>query len=379
MTPEDAVVIRGVGQDVIVNFVSVVNETIWLTAYTVLVLKAASLLLNRKRRYFRVSIITLCAILTMYTIAIILWSLDVTNFIAEARIMLSEAEPNVDLSGRLALADAFVLRFAATIDALYGYMSVIGDAIIIYRIFMLWGQSKHRWVLIAPCALLVGSFVATLLLTYCVSRLGATIVLGAFDKPQFCRNVQTATYSMAAATTLIATVLIGILTWNYRRSIRPLTEPSNVNDGPVIIQRRRSQVESVLFLLVESGLLYFLFFAIQVIGTIPTVQNWLRDHSRLSFAENMFLWCSSVIVGIYPTAIVVLSHSRYAVIDKAASTEQTTFRFAAATHEPSMTGFTTASSAVHRQTQIAFDTSTGTEDIELHAGTESSDERAEKV
>ncbi|KAJ7600528.1 hypothetical protein C8J56DRAFT_1019670 [Mycena floridula] len=333
MTPDDAAVIQRVGHDVVVGFVSVLNETIWLTIYTILVIKAATLLLNKKRRYFKVSVITLCAILTMYSIAIVLWSLDFTNFIVEARIMLIEAEPNVDLAERLAAADAFVLRLAATIDALYGYLSVIGDAIIIYRIFMLWGHSNHRWVLIAPCALLVGSFVATLLLTYCVGHLGSAIVLGAFETPQFCRNVQTATYSMAAATTLIATVLIGILTWNYRRSLRPL-KAGDDDEGPVVHKRRRSQAENILFLLVESGLLYFLFFAIQVTGTIPPVQNWLRSHSGLTFAENMFLWCSSVIVGIYPTAIVVLSHSKYSVLDTAAATELTTFRFAAGPHQP---------------------------------------------
>lgn len=97
------------------------------------------------------------------------------------------------------------------------------------------------------------------MLTYCVAVVGSEIVLGTFQKPAFCRNVQTATYAMACATTAVATILIGLTTSNYRKSIKPTLRNTMVlSSGSK--RQRRGQVESILLLLVESGVLYFLFF-----------------------------------------------------------------------------------------------------------------------
>lgn len=154
--------------------------------------------------------------------------------------------------------------------------------------------------------------VATLMLTYCVAVVGSEIVLGTFQKPAFCRNVQTATYSMACATTAIATILISVTTRNYRKSIKPtLRNTMVVSAGSK--PKRRGQVESVLLLLVESGVLYFLFFvrlfslppvhlsnirpqAIQVVCASPRVQAWISTKPGVAFAFTMYSYCSSVIV-----------------------------------------------------------------------------------
>ena len=50
-------------------------------------------------------------------------------------------------------------------------------------------------------------------LTYCVAVTGSDIVLGTFENPAFCKNVQTVTYVMPCATTLIATILISATAW----------------------------------------------------------------------------------------------------------------------------------------------------------------------
>jgi len=72
----------------------------------------------------------------------------------------------------------------------------------------------------------------------------------------------------------------------------------------------------------------------------------------------MFAWASSVLVGIYPTAIIVLSHSKYAVIDAAAAT---------ATNN---TLVTFAAAPVHLQTTDTggySDTVRHPDDVEVHA------------
>ncbi|KAK7044676.1 hypothetical protein R3P38DRAFT_173962 [Favolaschia claudopus] len=318
MTPDEINTLRSIGLDLIRSYVATTNETILLTIYGALVLKATSVLLRKEMRIS--SLITLLAILLMFAICLVLWALDLADFIAEVKLSFI-SNPELPIKGRLANARSFIFPNIAAIDALYSYLSLMGDGIIIWRVWNL--KSYYRpWVILIPIALLFGSLIATLMLTYCVGRLGDSIVFGTFEKPAFCRNVQTATYAMALATTATATILIGFTTWNFRNAIKPL-----LSGHPVIVgeprRRRRSPVENILLLLIESGILYFLFFAIQVVGVIPRVHNWVSTKPGVSFAFTMFSYVSSIIVGIYPTAVVVLAHLQTSVLDDAANSEVT--------------------------------------------------------
>ncbi|KAJ7667251.1 hypothetical protein B0H17DRAFT_1142837 [Mycena rosella] len=287
MTPEETATLQGIGNDVVRGFVAITNETFLLTIYGVLIIKAGFVLLDKDHRGIKTYLLTMTALLTMFVIAIVLWTLDLANFITEAKVTLVESSDQ-SIDSKLDNALAFVFRLAAAQDALYAYMSLLGDAIIIHRVWIL--KAYYRpWVVLIPCAFLFGSSrnvipahrktVATLMLTYCVGRIGSDIVLGNFENPAFCRNVQLVTYVMPCATTAIATSLIGLATWKYRLSIMT----TSVSTGGRTSRSGRSQGERVLVLLVESGLLYFLFF------------------------------------GIYPTILVVLAHSKHAVIDGATS------------------------------------------------------------
>ncbi|KAJ7485315.1 hypothetical protein FB451DRAFT_1554265 [Mycena latifolia] len=312
MTPSEITTLRAIGLDLVRGFVAITNETVLLTIYGGLVVKAGFVLLNKRWRK-KSSILTMLAILIMFTISIVLWALDLTDFIMEVKLSLID-DSDLPLDARHANALAFIFPLAAAIDALYSYMSLLGDGIILWRLWNL--KSYYRsWAVYIPMALLLGSLIATLMLTYCVAEVGSEIVLGTFQKPAFCRNVQTATYAMACATTTTATILIGITTWNYRRSIKTMLNNNLVAGGPQ--RRRRSQVETILLLLLESGIMYFLFFAVQVVADIPRVHNWIHSHAGVSFAFVLYSYSSSVIVGMYPTLVVVIAHSHRGVLGNA--------------------------------------------------------------
>jgi hypothetical protein len=118
----------------------------------------------------------LAAILTMFFIALVLWTLDVANFIMEPKITLLE---NFDqpIDAKLDDAYSFVFRLLAATAALYAYMvrvhfvllkchffskkkglqSLLGDAIIIHRVWVI--KAYHRlWIFFIPCTFLLGSF-----------------------------------------------------------------------------------------------------------------------------------------------------------------------------------------------------------------------------
>ncbi|KAJ6524524.1 hypothetical protein B0H19DRAFT_1276482 [Mycena capillaripes] len=316
MTPDEIKTLRSIGLSLVEDFAAISNETILLTVYGVLVLKAIFVLLGKGGRK-RSTMLTLLAILVLFALSIVLWALDMTDFIMEVKLSLID-DPDLPIGARFDNASASIFPKIAAIDGLYSYMSLIGDGIIIWRVWNL--RSYYwSWVILIPVALLFGSLVATLMLTYCVAALGSEIVTGTFQKPVFCRNVQTATYATVCATTATATILIAHTTWSFRKTIKPMLGGHiGALTSAGTTRRRRSPVENVLLLLVESGVLYFLFFAVQVVSDVPRVHDWAQTQPGVSFALTMYCYCSSVIVGLYPTAVVVLAHLQNSVLDDAA-------------------------------------------------------------
>ncbi|CAK5262001.1 unnamed protein product [Mycena citricolor] len=319
MTPEETATLRSIGLDLIKSFVAIVNESILLTIYGVLVLKACSVLLRKEWRRTP-TLLTIIALLTMFAVCVVLWALDMANFIMEVKLSMV-IDLDLALDARFHNALAFILKLAAAQDALYSYLSLIGDAIIIWR---LWNLRTYfpRWVIVLPLASLLGSTVVTVLLTYCVGAVGSEIVLGTFQNPELCRNVQISTYAMACATTTLATGLIGATAWSYASGLKSMTSDpgkSSWQTGSGRNRRVRSQGESILVLMIESGLFYFLFFAIQLVGDVPRVHRFVTANNVLSFLFTMFSYATSVIVGIYPTIVVVLAQTKAGVLDSAPS------------------------------------------------------------
>ncbi|KAJ7636695.1 hypothetical protein FB45DRAFT_1138506 [Roridomyces roridus] len=302
MTPEELSTLEDLGTDMLHGFAVIANKTVLLTIYAVLVLKATFILLSKERRGSKTHLMILANLLTMFSIAVVMWTLDLTSFIAEAKFTLI-ANPERSLADRLEGArNEFVFPFLAADAALYGYLSLLGDAIIIHRVWTLKAYWRV-WIFFIPCAFLFVSSIATVLLTYCVAIAGDELVLGMFENPEFCRNVQVMTYVMPCLTTAVATLFISVTAWKHRKWSNILRENGLGPSG-------RSQTERILILLLDSGLLYFLFFAIQAMDSIPRLQTWIHSHSGISFLLTMFQYSTSVIVGIYPTMIVVLAHSQ---------------------------------------------------------------------
>ncbi|CAK5266383.1 unnamed protein product [Mycena citricolor] len=314
MTPDESSVVHSIGQDLVQGFVAIAHETLWLGIYGTVVVQACLVLLSKKRRGVRGSQVNLAAVIAMFAIATVQWALDLAGFIIEGKMTLIE-NPDADIGVKYGDASGVIFKIVAAQAAIYGYMALLGDAIIIHRAWKL-KATHHVWIFAVPCLLWLGSVVATLLLTYCVATIGSDIVLGNFTHPAFCRNVQLVTYVMPCATTAVATALIGAMALKFARTRKSIGHVDRVSSVGTV---HKSPAWYVLLLLVESGVLYFLFFLIQVIEVAPVVHNWLAANAGLSLAFKMFVYASSVFIGIYPTILIVLAHSRYAVLDQVAA------------------------------------------------------------
>ncbi|KAI9060793.1 hypothetical protein FKP32DRAFT_1016645 [Trametes sanguinea] len=318
----DAPVWNSIGHDIIQFFVAVIVETFVIAVYSILVFKTTRINLTRAH-HTKVSVFTCTVIIIMFCLALSLWMIDIHNVILEVQMTLlsNSAAPMSDI---YASAIRQVLRLAAVEDVLYAYMTILGDILIIWRVYAFWSRGRGRVVLIVPLAFLLGSISTALTLSYCAARLGADIKLGTYQHPQVCRNIQTASYSMTLATTAVATALIAYKFWDYQRE----------DDELFRRMTRSSWRQKLMLVLIESGMVYMLFFLVQVIVSLATVNASINKSAALVFASTVYSFNTSLLVartfpspcpyyvvrtltyhfatqGIYPTAVVLLVHSRY--------------------------------------------------------------------
>ncbi|KAI0668146.1 hypothetical protein C8Q78DRAFT_1081542 [Trametes maxima] len=285
------------GRDIVRSLVAVTVETFFLGIYTVFVYATCHLLLYVRKSLAplpRLPLLNLSVIvLVMFAITLAMWILDIRSLVLNVQLVLPH-DSSVNRDGFYSATTSSIRRLANIQDILYAYLTNVGDGIIIWRVRAFWSTGRETWIILLPMACLLGSIVMSILVTYCATRAGTDIELGAFRHPPFCQRVQTASYSMALATTGVATVLIAYKTWAAFGKLSPKT-----------------QTQRVMVMLIESGVLYMLFFAIQVISS---VEPGTGKHPALSFALTIYNFCTSVIVGMYPTIIVIIAHSRYSML-----------------------------------------------------------------
>ncbi|RPD52998.1 hypothetical protein L226DRAFT_617659 [Lentinus tigrinus ALCF2SS1-7] len=300
LSSDDAATLRSIGHNFIKLFVTVVFKTYLLAIYSILVVWTGSYLIPKRSR---ASYCLCAAVFVMFGLALALWMLDIHMVVSEVQ-MTFLSDSTDPLASLYSTAQSHNIRFAAVEDILYAYMTVIGDGVIIWRVYAFWSYGKERIVVLLPIVMLLGSTATSLMLTYCAVNSGSGIVLGSFQHPPFCRNIQTASYSMTLATTAIATILIAYKTWQHRRMYLDAFGK----------QSRRTWTQNVMFVLIETGILYMLFFLIQVILSLKSVNASIAKSSVGSFAVTMYQYSTSTIVGSYPTIIIVLVHSKHGVL-----------------------------------------------------------------
>ncbi|KNZ80120.1 hypothetical protein J132_07110 [Termitomyces sp. J132] len=218
MTPEESTTLVVIGKDLRKTFAAIIFEALLFPIYGGCVYKACSILIRKTRTWMMT--INMTIIITMFLIATTLVGIDLANYVTEITDSFIH-NPDLGIDERYENASNVTFKRVVVIDALYGYMNtqgrvpqtVLGDIIVVWRVWAFWGNGKRRWALVLLCSMLLGSLITTFLLTYCVAVLGTDIFDGSFQRPAFCRNIQTASYAMPAATTFVATAFIGIATW----------------------------------------------------------------------------------------------------------------------------------------------------------------------
>ncbi|KAL1741458.1 hypothetical protein HDZ31DRAFT_76164 [Schizophyllum fasciatum] len=164
---------------------------------------------------------------------------------------------------------------------------LINDVIVVWRAWIIWPQSRIVKSLLVLC--MCGSTGGVVYLNYtCV--MGNTAMLGqAGVKHIMVSTMPSLVASIPLlATNVVATSMIGKCVWHYRRSIKAS-----------LGLKRKSRVEKVLILLVESGCLYGTIWFVMLAASAFGASSEFPAFSVI----DQFLHCLS---GIYPTTLVLV-------------------------------------------------------------------------
>ncbi|KAI0750611.1 hypothetical protein BC629DRAFT_1556613 [Irpex lacteus] len=249
-------------------------------------------------------------VLLIYVMDIFLWVVDVRNVVAELNTTLIDTHPGT-LDERYRKSTNSILKLSLVDDAVYSFMTILGDTIVLRRVYAFWSHGRReRIFMLIPCATWIGSVNLTVLLGYCAARSDGEVSFGQFEHPAFCRNIQAAAYWTQLATSAVSTLMIGIKTWMYRRTVK-----SYMTD-----LRGCSPANKAMLILVDTGILYTLFFLSEVLLNIGVLDGAINKDARLDFALAVYDFQTSTMVGIYPTIIVILVHTQCFMLDKEGNT-----------------------------------------------------------
>ncbi|KAI5889517.1 uncharacterized protein SCHCODRAFT_02634777 [Schizophyllum commune H4-8] len=174
-----------------------------------------------------------------------------------------------------------LLALDVTVQICIRFNLLVCDAIVVWRAWALWQDNRVAKIILSLC--MASSVVGVLahLIWYALAYLDDTAPI---------LSLLMVTIPLLL-TNLVATILVGLQVWYYRRNIRSVASP----------WRKKTRVEKVLVLLLESGFVYSLLWIVSLALEV----DGSSDETRAAYymaASNAY----QSFAGIYPTLIVII-------------------------------------------------------------------------
>ncbi|KAJ4471147.1 hypothetical protein C8J55DRAFT_435582 [Lentinula edodes] len=183
---------------------------------------------------------------------------------------------------------------------------ILGDAIVVWRASALWA---FDWkIMFSMIIVLLGDF----------GQADWWYIAG--TQPKSCNVSQRAMFLLSFGTNAIATFFIALKAWQHREAFIALPDSLSSSGS---WKKSRSPAQKIMILFLESGFLYMLF--------------WVS--SPTFFMTDIFNQTRYQVVGLYPTAIILLIHRERSSWDtpEISTSLRTSFKAAAPTqYDPPM-------------------------------------------
>ncbi|KAF7300760.1 hypothetical protein MKEN_01301100 [Mycena kentingensis (nom. inval.)] len=187
-------------------------------------------------------------------------------------------------------------------EVLFDSLFLMGDTIVIWRTWAICASANRKYLVASPMTVWFGGFICLFSLICVAAQNGASSAwaVGVYDTPTTL-HLSMATAGMSAGTNLLCTTLISVRAWGSRDLFkRPMASTaSNASGGP------GSRVNKIMTLLVESG---FIYLTIWIIAMLNFYLDW-----KAPALQAMLRGGVDMVMGLYPTVIIILVHVDYTV------------------------------------------------------------------
>jgi len=243
------------------------------------------------------SIVMLLVVLYLYASSLALWAISVARWFLIAYAYLPPNASDLEritapLLDRHDTAAAAIVTLGTPAEALFMFNMIIGDSVVIWRVWALYRRSL--WVVAIPSVMLLLSLIFNIIDLVCLTGSGFSSTSTVAGGGPVCANAELISWALSLGTNAACTTAIWLKAWNHRRTMRVL------NAAPSLSSSRMS-VDRVLSLLVESGCIYCLFWLTQIILFLP-----ISRFNASVYVFDIFGAMGDQISGLYPTLIIVI-------------------------------------------------------------------------
>ncbi|KAJ3557345.1 hypothetical protein NP233_g11765 [Leucocoprinus birnbaumii] len=252
----DAEVLPQVGYDLTVKVVRIAFECAFYDKLSDFTIDKYSKPHSRKLRRSKAAWFLLLVTLVMFGASTVFLAMDLIDIIKRLQIILVN-NPDQTLQAKKDLADKVLQQWVWTGEMLFIFMLILGDSVVIWRTWALF-LSAEKWVIL-PVLTWIGSVVAAFFELGCDVKVGwaveSTDPSAGSIGLELCAKADTASFSLSYVTNIICTSLILYRAWMFRKSMAEYLGSA----------RRRTQVEKIMTLLVESGAIYLALYTFQAV------------------------------------------------------------------------------------------------------------------
>ncbi|KAF8916124.1 hypothetical protein CPB85DRAFT_1216948 [Mucidula mucida] len=207
---------------------------------------------------------------------------------------------DLGLLDRIYVANDHIEPYGLPMETLFLLNMIIGDAVVIWRAWVLWKDSHLRKLVFIPMVMLLTSFIFSIIALTCLGTQSfgskSTIPGGSMT----CQWGEPIAWAISLLTNITSTTLIAVKAWCHRQFLKSGLGRLHI----------RSRSEKVLLLLVESGFIYCFFWLSQLILFFD-----ISIDSNVGYLYMVLSTMGDQISGVYPTAIIVLVNMQRSMAD----------------------------------------------------------------
>ncbi|KIY65337.1 hypothetical protein CYLTODRAFT_424434 [Cylindrobasidium torrendii FP15055 ss-10] len=280
----------------------ILQAVLW-GCYALLVLPTIFAILRRRPRSrpWRILIGITVLMFLLSTICFVLGSVNAMNILHGVMLEtqgISKTSPSAWYSGRNAnnrgLAQQIVFSFEF----------MLGDGVVIWRAAGIWGNSLP---LVATMLIpLLADFSLFLYFLGCEAETGWWYNPGL--QARRCKKAQRAMFFLSFSTNFIATAFIIVKAWQHRDAFVDASPNTTLSEGSR--KKYRSPAQRIMLLLIESGLVYMLFWASCSFTYFPVVEGIASLTTGAYYMKCVLNSIRYQVVGLYPTIMIYLFQSQ---------------------------------------------------------------------